>query len=86
LWRGEQSAGATLGEGGESMQLIFYYVGFMIAGDIASYLIGLVVERQFGSHVSLIVFLALYFLFLWISWLLAVWFTQPKSVQPAGAA
>jgi cation transporter-like permease len=67
------------------MQLIAYYLVFMIGGDIAAYLIGLVVEREFGAHVSLIVFLALYFLFLWVAWLLAVWMTQPK-VQPAGAA
>ena len=33
-----------------------------------------------------IVFLVLYFLFLWISWLLAVWMTEPKRVQPAGTA
>ncbi len=68
------------------MQLIVYYVVFMIAGDLASYFLGLMVERQFGSQVSLIVFLTLYFLFLWISWLLAVWMTEPKRVQPAGAA
>lgn len=60
------------------MQLIIYYVVFMIAGDFASYLIGLVVEREFGSHVSLIVFLVLYFLFLWIAWLLAVRLTEPR--------
>ncbi|MEA3069559.1 MAG: hypothetical protein QOD29_1005 [Alphaproteobacteria bacterium] len=68
------------------MQLIVYYVVFMIAGDIAAYLIGLVVEREFGSHVSLIVFLALYFLFLWISWLLAVRVTRPRDIQAAGTA
>jgi membrane protein implicated in regulation of membrane protease activity len=68
------------------MQLIVYYVVFMIAGDIAAYLIGLVVEREFGSHVSLIVFLALYFLFLWIAWLFAVRVTRPKEIQAAGAA
>ena len=68
------------------MQLIVYYVVFMIAGDIAAYLIGLVVEREFGSHVSLIVFLALYFLFLWISWLFAVRVTRPKDIPAAGAA
>jgi membrane protein implicated in regulation of membrane protease activity len=67
------------------MQLIVYYVVFMIAGDIAAYLIGLVVEREFGSHVSLIVFLALYFLFLWISWLFAVRVTRPRDIEPAGA-
>ena len=68
------------------MQLIFYYVAFMILGDLAAYAIGFVVEREFGSNVSLIVFLTLYFLFLWIAWLLAVWFTEQKRVQPAGTA
>ncbi len=60
------------------MQLIIYYVVFMIAGDFAAYLIGLVVEREFGSHVSLIVFLVLYFMFLWIAWLIAVRLTEPR--------
>jgi hypothetical protein len=68
------------------VQLIVYYLVFMIAGDLASYFLGLVVERQFGNYVSLIVFLVLYFLFLWVAWLLAVWFTEPKVVQSAGAA
>jgi hypothetical protein len=60
------------------VQLIIYYVVFMIAGDFAAYLIGLVVEREFGSHVSLIVFLVLYFMFLWIAWLIAVRLTEPR--------
>jgi hypothetical protein len=60
------------------MLLIVYYVIFMISGDLAAYLIGLSVEYEWGPHVSLIVFLALYFLFLWVSWLLAVWVTKPK--------
>jgi hypothetical protein len=68
------------------VQLIIYYVVFMIAGDLASYLIGLIVEREFGSHVSLIVFLVLYFLFLWVAWLLAVRMTEPKRAQPASTA
>ena len=85
------------------MQLIVYYVVLMIAGDFSAWLIGLVVEREFGTHTicmlqffggggcmtvtgsgaSLIVFLVLYFLFLWVSWLLAVWMTEPKRVAPA---
>jgi len=65
------------------VQLIAYYLVFMIAGDFAAYFIGLVVEREFGGQVSLIVFLALYFAFLWVAWLLAVWFSQPKRAQPA---
>jgi hypothetical protein len=42
------------------VSLIVYYVGFVLVGDLADYLIGLIVEREFGSHASLIVFLALY--------------------------
>jgi cyanate permease len=49
--------------------LIVYYVVFMIGGSLSAYLTGLIVERAFGSYASLIVFLALYFLFLWIAWL-----------------
>jgi hypothetical protein len=60
------------------MILIVYYLVFMVAGDLAAYFIGLFVEYQWGSKVSLIVFLALYFAFLWVAWLLAVWMTKPK--------
>jgi hypothetical protein len=64
------------------VQLIYYYVGFMVAGDVADYLIGVVVERIW-PQASLVIFLALYFLFLWISWLLAVRLTEPKATGPA---
>jgi hypothetical protein len=53
-------------------------VVFMIAGDLAAYFIGLITEEAFGSQASLIVFLTLYFLFLWVAWVLAVWMTEPK--------
>ena len=66
------------------MQLIVYYVIFMIAGDLAAYFIRLVTEREFGSEASLIVFLTLYFLFLWVSWVLAVRVTKPKQTESAG--
>jgi hypothetical protein len=66
------------------VQLILSYVVFMILGDIVTYFIGLLVEREFGSRVSLIVFLVLYFASLWVAWLLAVRFTAPKQAQ-AGA-
>ena len=65
------------------MSLIIYYVGFVLVGDLADYLIGLIVEREFGSHASLIVFLALYALVLWVAWLLAVRMTAPKHAAPA---
>jgi hypothetical protein len=59
--------------------LIVYYVAFMITGDLAAYLIGLIVERAFGNYVSLIVFLAFYFLSFWLAWVLAVRMTQPMA-------
>ncbi len=66
------------------MLLIFYYLAFMIAGDLLAYFIGLSVEYEWGSQASLVVFLALYFIFLWLSWLLAVWITRPReATQPA---
>jgi hypothetical protein len=67
------------------MQLIVYYVVFMILGDLAAYFIGLVAERTFGDQVSLIVFLTLYFLFLWVAWVLAVWLTEPKRAAAPAA-
>lgn len=68
------------------MWLLIVYVALMILGDIADYLIGLAVERMWGSQASLIVFLALYFLFLWIAWVIAVRITSPKlEERPAQA-
>ena len=67
------------------MQLIIYYLVFMISGDFAAYFIGLFVEYEWGSHASLIVFLVLYFGFLWVSWVLAVWATEPKKANPAAS-
>ena len=64
------------------MQLIFYYVGFMVLGDFADYLIGLVVERVWPAA-SLLTFLLLYFVSLWIAWLLAVKMTEPKPARQA---
>ncbi|MEA2947733.1 MAG: hypothetical protein QOI40_3063 [Alphaproteobacteria bacterium] len=61
------------------MALMFYYVGFMVAGDVVDYFIGLFVERIW-PEASLLTFLALYFVSLWIAWLLAVKVTEPKAV------
>jgi hypothetical protein len=60
------------------MTLIFWFLGFMIVGDLLAYLIGRLVEYQWGSYVSLVAFLALYFLSLWVAWLLSVWVTKPR--------
>ena len=61
------------------MTLILYYVVFMIGGDVVAYFLGLLVEYEWGTHVSLIVFLVLYFFSLWVAWILAVWVTRPRD-------
>jgi hypothetical protein len=64
---------------GVFMTLIFWFLGFMIVGDLLAYLIGRFVEYEWGSYPSLVVFLALYFLSLWVAWLLSVRVTEPKK-------
>ncbi|MEA2907228.1 MAG: hypothetical protein QOI12_4615 [Alphaproteobacteria bacterium] len=68
------------------MWLLIVYVVLMILGDIADYLIGLFVERMWGQQASLVVFLVLYFLFLWISWVLAVKITAPRNATARAPA
>lgn len=63
--------------------LIVYYIVFMVLGDIAAYFIGLFIEYEWGPQVSLIAFLALYFMSLWLAWVLSVYFTRPKTAAAA---
>ena len=67
------------------MSLILYYVVFMIGGDVAAYFLGLLVEYEWGTHVSLIVFLVLYFFSLWVAWMLAVWATTPRGAASSAS-
>jgi hypothetical protein len=69
----------------DGVKLLFYYVGLMLLGDLAAYLLGLGVERTWGPVASLWVFLTLYFLFLWVSWIIAVWLSAPRNA-PSHAA
>ena len=62
------------------MSLLIVYVGLVIAGDVVAYLLGLVIEREVPAA-SLPAFLAMYFLFLWVAWVIAVRITQPRA-QP----
>jgi hypothetical protein len=61
------------------MWLLIVYVALVLVGDVADYLIGLVVERMWGAQASLVVFLALYFIFLWVAWVAAVKITEPRA-------
>ena len=65
------------------MTILLYYVAIMLAFNAATVAIGFLVERIWGSTASLIVFLSLYFLTLWIAWIIAVWMTRPKVASIA---
>jgi hypothetical protein len=65
------------------MWLLIVYVGLVLVGDVADYLIGLVVEQMWGPQASLVVFLALYFVFLWVAWVVAVKITAPAAEPKA---
>jgi len=65
--------------------LLIIYVGLVLVGDVADYLIGLAVERMWGSQASLVVFLALYFVLLWLAWVAAVKITEPRRSASAPA-
>jgi hypothetical protein len=66
------------------MLLLVVYLALMITGDIVAYLIGLAIERAVPAA-SLPAFLAMYFLFLGVAWVLAVRITAPKAEpQKAG--
>jgi hypothetical protein len=53
------------------MQLIVYYIVFVLIGDGAAYLIGSSVEK-WSPSLSLPVFLGCFFLVFWFAWILAV--------------
>ena len=61
------------------MAVIIWYLGLVITGDFIAYFIGLLVEYQWGGWASMVVFLALYFLLVWVGWLASVWITEPKK-------
>ena len=63
------------------MVLLIVYIALMIVGDLIAYTIGLAIERAVPGA-SLPAFLALYFLFLGLGWVIAVRITEPRA-QPA---
>jgi len=63
------------------VSLLIVYLILMITGDFVAYFIGLLIERNAPSA-SLPAFLAMYFLFLWVSWIIAVKVTEPRAKAP----
>ena len=57
----------------------------LLSCDVLAYFLGLFVEYEWGPHVSLVVFLALYFVFLWVAWQFAVRLSKPRVAEQAAA-
>ena len=68
------------------MVLILWFLALVAAGDVLAYLVGLFVEYEWGSYPSLVVFLAMYFITLWVAWRSAVWLTRPKPASTSSGA
>jgi CBS-domain-containing membrane protein len=62
------------------MSLLIVYVALVIMGNLIAYFVGLMIDRTVPTA-SLPAFLAMYFAFLWVSWVIAVRITQPR-VRP----
>jgi hypothetical protein len=61
------------------MTLIIYYVVLVLTGTFGSIMFSLWIERIASAHLSMSVFLCLYFFVLWLAWPLAVRLTAPKD-------
>jgi len=61
------------------MTLIIYYVVLVLAGTFGSIMFSLWIERMSSAHLSMTVFLCLYFFVLWLAWPLAVRLSAPKD-------
>lgn len=59
------------------MQLMAFYIAFVVIGDVGSYAIGRSVEH-WSPATSLPVFLSCFFVVFWGAWHLAVRLTEPK--------
>lgn len=60
------------------MQILSFYIVFVLLGDLGSYAIGRTVE-QWSPTASLPAFLACFFIVFWLAWLLAMRVTRPKA-------
>ena len=60
------------------MTLLIYYIVISLALDVGAILLCLAIE-QVLPWASMPIFLVMYFLILWLSWVIAVRITEPKT-------
>jgi hypothetical protein len=61
------------------MALLLAFIICVIVGQSFSIGLGLIVERYSTPHISVLTFMASYFVMFWIAWRLAVRITEPRS-------
>jgi hypothetical protein len=71
---------AAPNRGDIQMQIMVYYIVFVVIGDLGSYAVGKTVE-QWSPATSLPVFLACFFVVFWLAWILAVRVTAPATAH-----
>jgi hypothetical protein len=62
------------------MWLMATYITLALIGNAIIYFIGLAVERMWPTG-SLLIYLVMFFLVLWVAWLGAVKITAPRTAQ-----
>jgi hypothetical protein len=60
------------------MWLMLIYIGLALLGNAVIYFIGLAVEHAWPAA-SLPLYLLMFFVVLWLAWIGAVRFTEPKA-------
>jgi hypothetical protein len=68
-----------------TMILVAYYVVLVLVGDLVAVVLCLWIERYWPTA-SLAIFLAFYFIILWVAWKLAVRLSEPKASMALKAA
>ena len=68
------------------MTLLVTFIICVMVGQLFSIGLGLMVERYSTPYISVLTFMASYFVMFWIAWRLAVRITEPRSRLAADTA
>jgi hypothetical protein len=64
----------------EGFILMFAYSGILAVATVICAFIGYEIDELFGSAIGVTLSIGMFFIACWLCWMLAVRFTQPKSV------
>jgi hypothetical protein len=69
----------------EGLMLMFVYCGILAVAVVICAFVGYEVDELISSEFGMITGVLLFFVACWLSWVLAVWITEPKSGQLAAS-